>query len=402
MKKSILLFAAFTFYISLFTFHCFAQTPAWLWAKSATGTGIDEAFANAVDASGNIYMAGYFNSPTINFGTSTLTNVGGNDVFLVKYNSSGSVLWARSGGGNGHDAATSVAVDNSGNVYITGYYKSAEIGFGTDTLTNTDFTTNNTSDFFLVKYDPNGTVLLAKDGGGLNSEVSCSVAVSTSGDVFITGYFNSYSMLIGTTTITNANTSNYTNDIFLVKYTTGGNLLWARSVGTTSWDEAYAVAVDANGNSYITGVFNGATLTFGSTVLTNAGSIGTYDLFLAKFDISGNAVWAIRAGASEDEYALSVAVNASGNSYLAGSFSSPTITFGSTTLTQVGLEDIFIAKFDINGNAVWAKSAGGDGYDDANSVNVNSSGSIIYLAGYFCSPAIAFGTDSLHNVDPNY
>ena len=122
-----------------------------LWVKSAGGTGNDVSNGVCTNASGNVFITGYFDSPTITFGTTTLTNINAaNDIFIVKYDASGNVLWAKSAGGAGSDVSSGVSIDARGNVIITGGFGSPSISFGTALLTNTK-TTVNSMDIFIAK-----------------------------------------------------------------------------------------------------------------------------------------------------------------------------------------------------------------------------------------------------------
>jgi hypothetical protein len=381
MKKSNLLFAAICFYLCVSNI-LYAQTPGWLWAKSAGGTNADRAFSLAGDATGNLFVAGEFKSSTLTFGSATLVNSGDFDIFLAKYNASGDVLWAKSAEGINYDIPNSVAADASGNVYLTGRFKSATLTFGSDILTN-----SGNDDLFFVKYDAEGNVLWAKSIGGINYDAGNSVVTEASGNVYIAGYFSSPTITFGSTTLTNAGTY----DMFLAKYDASGNVLWAKSVGGADDDGINSLVADASGNPYVTGYFASPTLTFGSTTLTNA---GIYDVFMAKFDAGGNVLWAKSGGGADDDEPFSAAADASGNVYSAGYFSSPTITFGSTTLISEGSQDIFLVKYDSSGNELWAKSAGGTDYDVTHSVVADVSGNT-YVTGYFESPAITFGSTTL-------
>jgi hypothetical protein len=131
-----------------------------VWAKNAGGRSNGWGIATTHDSEGseNVFVTGAFNSSSITFGTTTLTNSGSSDIFIVKYDASSNVLWAKSAGGTGGDIAWSIAADGSGNVYVTGTFNSPSITFGTITLSNT----NNCGDMFIAKYDPNGNVLWAK------------------------------------------------------------------------------------------------------------------------------------------------------------------------------------------------------------------------------------------------
>jgi len=369
-----------------------AQVANWQWAKSGHGASHDQGNSIAIDASGNSYVAGYFCSLSITFGSTTLINSGntGNfgDVFLVKYDPSGNVLWARSAGGSYNDEAMGLAIDASGNIYITGHFINQTITFGAFTLTN-----SGAIDLFIAKYDSNGNVLWAKSAAGATFDYAYSAAIDASGNCLITGYFDSPSITFGSFTLNQAGGG----DLFLAKYDPSGNVLWAKSAGGSYRDVANSVCTDASGNSYITGDFQSATITFSSGTLNNTTNSGTYsDALTVKYDSSGNVLWAKSMGGVLNDYGNSISVDAMGNSYIAGDFQSGTIVFGTSTLTNMGSSDLFLAKYDGTGNTVWAKSSGGIYSDAANSVCTDASGNS-FVTGSFASPAITFGSITLSN-----
>jgi hypothetical protein len=400
MKKSILLFAVISSLYFL-SYVSNAQTPEWTWANSAGGNGNEYGFVAETDMAGNVLLSGSFNSSTITFGAFTLVNAGDghSDMFIVKYNTSGDVLWAKSSGAIGIDIGNWACPDASGNVYEIGAFYDNTITFGSVTLTNNNINTYTTSDIFFVKYDANGNVLWAKGVGGTSNDRALCIDINSSGDVYITGDFYSPSMTFGTTTLTNTDNSGNTADFFLAKYDTNGNLLWAKSTGGTGDDSGNEVCADASGNTYIEGEFNSPTLIFGSTSLTNADNTGnTDDSFLVKYDADGNVIWAKSISGSASDDAVTIGIDTSGNAYVAGMFNSPTLTFGSTTLTNAGQWDMFLAKYNVDGNVLWAKSAGGNSYDQACHLNVDFKGNVS-LIGAFYSPSITFGTTTLTNTD---
>ena len=393
MKK--LIFYSCLLMISILSVN--AQTPNWQWAKSAGGTGSAFGLIVSTDAIGNVFMTGYFKSPTITFGTTTLTNAGSNDIFIVKYDATGNVLWAKSVGGAYDERGQSVSTDASGNVFMTGYFISPTISFGTTTLTNT-YASNLYSDFFIVKYDTSGNVLWAKSAEGAYDDSGQSVSTDASGNVFITGIYYSPTITFGTTTLTKANpTSNY-SDIFIVKYDASGNMLWATSAEDGVFnDDGRSVSTDASGNVFIAGYFASPTITFGTTTLTNTNS--SWDIFIVKYDSSGNVLWAKSAGGTAYDIGNSVSTDAIGNVFMTGIYYSPTITFGITTLTNANnVADIFIVKYDASGNVLWAKSAEGTWYDLSYGVCTDVIGNV-FITGAFYSPTITFGTTTLTNVN---
>lgn len=384
MKKYTLILA-----LSLATLFGNAQASAWQWAKKAGGITGDIGFAIAIDTNGNSYVTGFFQSSSITFGSTTLTNSGSYDMFIVKYDASGNVVWAKSTGGSDLDEGRSIAVDGNGNSYVTGYFQSSSISFGSTILTNSSA---GTADMFIVKYDASGTVVWAKRAGGSSIDEGFGIAVDGSGNSYVTGWLGSSSITFGSTTLTNAGNS----DMFIVKYNTSGTVLWAKRAGGSDYDNGTSIAVDGSGNSYITGGFNSSSITFGGTTLTNDTTNGSSDIFIVKYDASGVLVWAKSAGGSSADEGKSIAVDANGNSYVTGNFASSIISFGSTSLTFAGVYDIFIVKFDASGTAVWAKKAGGSGTDFGKGIALDTSGNC-YVTGSFGSSTITFGSFILTN-----
>ncbi len=379
--------------IILLSVKSFSQAPNWVWAKSAGGSDKDASYSVTTDASGNIFITGFFQSPTITFGTTTLTNTGISNIFIVKYDALGNVIWAKSAGGTTTAWCYSVTTDASGNVFITGSFGSPTITFGTNTLTNANNTGSN-SDIFIVKYDALGNVIWAKSAGGTAADGVTGITTDASGNVYITGGFQSPTISFGTASLTNSGI----NNVFIVKYDALGNVIWAKSAGGTNIQgTARSVTTDASGNVFITGDFQSPTINFGTITLTNADNTNnSMDIFIVKYDAFGNVIWAKSAGGIADDVSNSVITDASGNVFIAGYFSNPTITFGSSILTNVGYNNIFIVKYDVLGNVIWAKSAGGTTNDYSASVATDASGNV-FIAGYFQSPTITFDTTTLIN-----
>ncbi|TRZ70083.1 MAG: T9SS C-terminal target domain-containing protein [Bacteroidetes bacterium] len=353
--------------------------------------------STATDGSGNVYVMGYIGDPSVTFGTITLTNNGGYDMYIVKYDASGNVLWAKSAGGSNNDCGYGIATDGSGNVYVLGDFTSSSITFGTIKLTNA---ASGKTDMFIVKYDPSGNVVWAKRAGTIhNSGMALShpghqIVTDGSGNVYVDGSFDTPSVTFGTTTLTNAGTAG--SDMFLVRYNANdGSVVWAKSAGGSGNDVGQGIAADGSGNVYVTGHFSSSSLTFGTTKLTNAGSD---DIFIVKYDVTGNAIWAASAGGSNSDYSNGITTDGSGNSYVTGGFMSTSISFGETTLnnTVSGKFDMFIVKYGAEGNVLWAKSAGGSANDQGMSISTNGNGNV-FVTGGFLSSSITFGTTTLIN-----
>ncbi len=445
----------FLFLISYFFFNTFnqAQSPFWLWSRSAGGTTYDVANSVSADLAGNTIATGYFNGASITFGADVLlnANLDTSNVFIVKYDPAGNPVWARGAGGTGHDRGTAVATDASGNIYVTGYFESATITFDTITLNNLSMY----SDMFLAKYDAAGNIVWAKSAGSMYNDGANAIAVDDAGNILVAGYFQAASMSFDTTTINNqgnfdmfvvkysssgnvlwvdgrggnneekayaittdgsnnvvvsgaflsssvlfdVDTINYSGgaytDIFTVKYTSAGNVSWANCEGGTYLDEPNAAVMDINGNTYIAGIYYSSSIPFGTDTLSNSGSSFYGDMFIAKYDVNGNNVWAKRAGAgTNNDWATALDMDIAGNVWVSGVFGS-TISFDSFTLTN---EAMFLVQFDANGTALYATDvAGGMAYGMSIDILDN-----IHIAGIVYDPTITFGSNPVLNSNGFY
>ena len=368
------------FYVIYFATLLKYNAQTFPWATSATGSGTDEGIAICNDVNGNVFVTGQFTSPVITFGTYTLSNSGSSTVFLTKYNANGNVLWAKKAVSTSDDYGNSVTADALGNVFVTGYFASPTISFGSYTLTN-----SGNYDIFIVKYDAGGNVLWAKSAGGAGNDNGYSAKTDGAGNIYLTGSFGSSIIVFGSYTLTNSGVL----DAYLVKYDTNGNVLWAKNPMGSGADESWSVCPDANGNVYFTGDYISPTMVFGTYTITN---LGACSLFLAKYDGNGNALWVKNAEVSNFDKSNWVTVDAAGNALISGDFSIPSLIFGSYTLTNNGNSDAFITKYNTNGNIVWAKAAGGLGYDKGYSLSTDANN--IYSTGCFTNNII-FGSYTL-------
>ncbi len=344
----------------------------------------------AADGSGNVYVTGYF-SGTVDFdpgGGDPHTSNGGRDVFLSKFDSSGNFEWARTWGGSSWDSGLGVAADSSGNVYVTGYF------WGTvyfDPGGDDPHTSNGGRDVFLSKFDSSGNFKWVQTWGGSDSNYGWGVSADGSGNVYVTGHFT------GTVYFDpgggDPHTSNGSIDVFLSKFDSSGNFEWARTWGGSGWDRGCVVAADGSGNVYITGYFEG-TADFDPGGGDPHTSNGDWDVFLSKFDSSGNFKWARTWGGPEIDFGLSVAADGSGNVYITGYFEG-TVDFNpgdGDPHTSNGGRDVFLSKFDSSGNFEWARTWGGSDYDLGLGVAVDGSG-YVYVTGYFESKVDFAPTD---------
>jgi len=358
------------------------------WAKTNTyynNASYCEAWNVCTDHDGNVLITGSFND-TVSFGAFTLNSHGGYNIFLVKYDSLGNVLWAKSSGGTIDDEGEGVATDASGNIYITGVYFSPSIIFGNDTLLNVG-----NYDIFLAKYDSSGNVLWAKRGGGNYADFASGVAADAFGKVYITGFFGSSSISFDSITLISAGNE----DMFIVQYDSSGNVLRGKDIGNSGAEQAWSIVADLSNNIYITGNYTSSSLSFGSHTITKT---GIEDSFIAKYDSSGNALWAKDIGGTYHEIGYSIACDKFGKPCITGWADSGAVIFD-TVVLQIPAhspDPMFIAAFDSSGHGLWGKALA-SGASENNGVAVDGSG-CVYIGGDFqqVNPFI-IGNDSLHN-----
>ncbi len=377
-----------------------AVAQSWVWERTNTDEYHTYGNSATTDIDGNIYVTGGFYGGHINFGNIILYNADSltnsdADMYIVKYDPSGNPLWARSAGGTvnefGSDIGNSIVTDGHGNVYVTGKFRSLHMIFGHDTLTNT---AQYLFDYFIVKYDANGTVQWAQKAGGTDEDAGLAMAVDPSGNIYVTGTFKSTFITFGTYTF--ASYSAPYDDIFLVKYAPSGTVLFARHYGSNGTEGASGLAIDSDYNIYLSGSFDSPTLTFGSYILTR-GASSLYDMFVTKTDSAGNVLWAKNAGVGMYNSGTSLCVDNAKNVYVTGYYRGATIIFGNDTLTNTHAnnDEIFVVKYKYNGVELWAKTAGGISDDEGNSITTD--GDNVYLTGSSASAAITFGSVTLNN-----
>ena len=360
----------------------------YLWVKRVGGLYGESAASIAVDRNGNVITTGNFsaNSGPVDFdpglGVANLTSSGDDDIFVLKVDSSGNYLWAKNMGGLQRDTGIYIAVDTDGSISATGIFSDLadfDPGQGADNrLSAGDF------DIFISKFDSSGNHLWTKTRGGTSREVGQSTTFDGSGNIYSLGYFSGtfdFDPGVGVAELT----SNGGTDMFISKFDSSGNYLWAKQIGGMGADGAAQVAFDRTGNLYFTGYFSG-TVDFDPSVgVAERTSNGAGEMFIAKFDSSGNYIWAKRRGGSGADRGLNIALDSNGNIYSSGYFSG-TVDFdpslGLAELTSAGGTDIFIAKFDSSGNHLWAKRFGGTESDRGMNIAIDSNGNV-FTSGYF-------------------
>lgn len=308
-----------------------------------------------LDRNGNVLIVGNFIASNPNFAGPSTTNFVPFGTFLVKYDPAGSVLYTKSITTNGMFAG--VKTDLGRNIFVTGY-------------TNESYFSNGLPqcNMLLTKHDSLGNALWTVRSKGDSQDEGVALAVDAATNVYMTGMFTSSNFMIGSILLTNdyvrPSFFDWKFEEFIAKFDPSGKVLWAHPIyGVDTAFGLLAPKLDSAGNVIIAGTFANP-LTLGNVTLTN---IGTEDIFLAKYDATGNLLWAkdvaagyFFGGTPMPAYAD---VDSAGNIYLGGTFQSPTATFGNVTITNQSAIQIFLAKLDANGNVLWIREPASPGAD---------------------------------------
>ena len=345
MRKFIIIFC-----ILILTSH-FALGQAWVWGTEASYGGNDEGMSVATDKLGNVYLTGDFYTALAFSGDTIVSNSA--NTYLVKFNPLGQLLWLKQSylkkAYNSEDYGNLVTTDKNDNVYLTGTFHDSTM-FGPYLLT----TPNGWAAFF-VKYDSAGNVLWAKQAKN-GTSYGNGIAPDQYGNVYATGTFYG-NILLGT----NSLTANDTVNIFIAKYDTGGKFIWSKVMRSSSlYTSVSFVTTDLKGNTYITGGFSDS-LSFGSKSIYSP----TADIYVAKFNPSGNIIWAIKGISSNinphngnwfqyNEVANCVVTDKSGNAYIIGGFNG-LLKIGTSAQSTPTHNNIFICKIDSTGKLLWLK-----------------------------------------------
>lgn len=361
-----------------------AQTTQW--AAAFGSAQIDDAHAIAVDASGNTYSTGYYRG-TVDFdpgpGTASLTSLGNEDVYILKQNPSGELIWVKSVGGPNVDRGGGIAVDANGNVYVAGFFAETadfDPGSGSYPLVSAGNT-----DTFVLKLNASGDFLWAGAFAGIDLSYGLSINLDADANVYTTGSF------LGTADFDpGAGVANVVPPggyaTFVQKMDSEGNYLWAKAFGGTYNLYEHVSAVDGAGNIYTTGSFDfPADFDPGASTVTLT-SVGGADVYVQKMDTDGNFLWARSFGGTYGDAGSDVTADASG--VVTTGFFMQTTDFdpgaGSLEVTANGTRDVFVQKMDPDGNFLWAKTFGGTGYDQGTELTLDAS-SNVYTTGYFSS-----------------
>jgi len=282
-----------------------------LWRKQMGTAQDDVATSLAIDSNGDLILAGYSFA-----GFDIHLSNGMHDIVVIKLSNDGAQVWSQQLGTITSDIANDIVVDNSNNIYITGYTQGDIAGSGSA----------GSSDIFVLKLDTNNVLQWTKQIGGILDDRAQSIAIDSSANVYLSGF---------TSHVLDGNTHFGSTDQFLLKYDTSGTLIWSTQVGSDEDDRAYGVTVDNNDDVIMTGY------TYGDISGTNAGD---FDLSVIKLDKDATELWKQQIGTAVSDLSFNIAHDSDNNVYITG-HSQGEIDGNK----NAGFDDIIIMKWDESG-----------------------------------------------------
>jgi hypothetical protein len=354
-----------------------------IWSTYLGGNGLDEAECMKVDDQGNVFLTGitFSNNFPTNTGAYDSSYNGNYDIFITKLNTLGTkIIFSTYIGGSNDDYGYSIAIDKSGNSYITGYTKSSDFPF-TPNAYHTSLH-GNRADSYITKLNSSGTALIYSTYlGGSSYDYGKGIVVDSSGFVIIIGY--TFSSDFPTTygaldTILNKGNNTY-NDVFVTKINyTGSALIYSTFISGSNMDWGYSIVNDAVGNVYITGK------TYSSDFPSSPGAFsinnnGNWDAFITKLNETGTGlIYSTYAGGNAVDDSRAIAIDKNGNAYITGETNSsnfPTTSGCYNTIYNGGSGDCFVLKLNSTGTAIeYSTFLGGDSTDVGNAIIVDNIG----------------------------
>jgi PKD repeat protein len=320
-----------------------------LWAAGFNGTGTAAGNEIATGPNDEVLVIGPYaqnGGATLTFpnGT-TITKAGGDqDVFVAKFSSAGVFEWGFGLNGDAHEEGRGIAADAAGNVLVCGEFD------GNLTLGSTTHATAGSSDIFVAKYSPAGALLWSRKFGGTGEDAARGIDGAPDGGVYVSGEFTG-TVSFGSFALTAAGT---TKDLFLIKMSAGGEVLWARSFGSPGNDQGCEIEADAAGNVFCAGSARTGLVFPGDVTL---GSAGLSDQFVAKFDANGTLLWATNGGGAGSDSNFAIGLDPQGRVTVVG-FYSGSAAYGPHTITGHGSSiDFYAARLDTDSAAPQAPVA---------------------------------------------
>jgi hypothetical protein len=352
--------------ILLFAMVLSAQNANFAWAKQGGNSLFTEGNIQVFNTDNGIVSAGNF-IDTAQFGGEEIISNGSSDIYIARYDENGNLEQIQSFGSENEELIKFLKVDNEGNIIVSIMF--------TDfiTLGGTDYASLGGQDVLIIKFDPNLNILWAKHYGTPLTDYVKGMDLDDEGNILVTGKFKN-ELSFDDITLTSAGST----DLYIVKYSSDGDVVFAFSEGGGSYEDANSIASGANGDFFVSGTFYGETLINGETITTD----NTTGIYLAKYNIDSEFQWAELINGTNLMPGVYLAGNYDGSVFIAGNFQDQ-VVFGSQTLSTSEFDaDVYVAKYSTDGQALWAGHGNGGASDMVTNLSCDVGGNV-YLAGFY-------------------
>lgn len=384
----------------LFSNIIFSQSPNWIWANKVqlNTTLISESKVCSTNSNQTIFSGNYFNSVTIGAITHT-TASGQKGGIIIKYDALGMPIWSKSFGpflhpsSGGYTAIVDIETNSLGEIFALGSF-STSMTIDGNTLNGTGKIS-----MYLLKLDANGNYIWGQVFSSGQRVLPKDLHIDNNG-IYVTGMFTGSQMTLGTYTLANNMIPNGTEyeDFFITKLDLSGNPLWAKKNISFQGGREIGKAITTNilGEVYVAGnMVDGGITTFGTYSLTSPSGSNGEDIFIVKYDINGNAMWANKVGSNNIDFAVAMVMDNNGNATLIGNYYGPVFASGTNTIINSGNGDVFAANFSPTGSTNWLKKVTNNSGEDLATDAVIDNNNVTSIIGKFSSGSILAGSNTL-------
>jgi hypothetical protein len=345
-----------------------AQNASFTWAKQGGNSLFTEGNVQVFNTDNGIVTAGNF-IDTAQFGEEEITSNGASDIYIARFDENGNLGQIQSFGSENEELIKFLKVDNEGSIIISMMFTDF-ITFG-----GTDYVSLGGQDVLIIKFDPDLNLQWAKHYGTPLTDYVKGMDIDDEGNILVIGKFKN-ELNFDDITLTSAGST----DLYIVKYSSDGNVVFAFSEGGSAYEDANSIAVSSDGGFFISGTFYGETLINGETITTD----NTTGIYLAKYNIDSDFQWVELINGTNLMPGVYLAGNYDGSVFIAGNFQDQ-VVFGSQTLSTSEFDaDIYVAKYSADGQAIWAGHGNGGASDMVTNLSCDIGGNV-YLAGFYLS-----------------
>jgi hypothetical protein len=360
------------------------------WVRWIDGSDNDQGRGIAIDSSSNIYIAGLASSIITFFGDVSFSKPNpatDSAAYVAKFNASGTIQWVQWIDGTSTDQGFAITVDASNNVYTCGY-----VSTGTVTISGVSISkpSGNNQGGFLVKYNTNGVYQWVQWVDGTGNERLEGVDTDANGNVYVTGWGSSGTIVINGVGQSRPSTA---NAALIVKYTSAGVFQWVQWIDGTGSDQGFNVATDPSGNIYGSGFVSTGTVNIGGSLYTKPSNANNAGAFVVKYNTTGLLQWVQWIDGSGTDEGRGITSDYMGNVYVTGIVSTPTVNISGQIYSKPSAstdQGIFIVKYNTNGALQWVQWIDGSGNDQARGVSTDASGNL-YATGFVTGGIITIG-----------